>query len=72
MVNVGRRPTFYEDGRLVAEAHLLDFQGDLYGASVELAFFDRLRSEQKFPGPEALKVQIAADIETARKKLARR
>ncbi len=72
VVNVGRRPTFYEDGRLLAEAHLLDFEEELYGASVELAFFARLRSEQKFPGPDALKVQIAADIEAARKKLAAR
>lgn len=72
VVNVGRRPTFYEDGRLLAEAHLLDYDGDLYGASVELAFFERLRAERKFPGPDALKVQIAADIEAARKKLALR
>lgn len=72
VVNVGTRPTFYEGGRLLAEAHLLDFEGDLYGAAVELAFHHRLRSEQKFPGPDALKVQIAADIETARKKLALR
>jgi riboflavin kinase/FMN adenylyltransferase len=72
VVNVGRRPTFYADGRLLAEAHLLDFEGDIYGASVELAFRERLRPEQKFPGPEALKVQIAADVELAREKLAAR
>ncbi len=72
VVNVGRRPTFYEDGRLLAEAHLLDFDGDIYGASIELAFHERLRSEQKFPGPEALKVQIAADIQIARERLAAR
>ncbi len=69
VVNVGRRPTFYEDGRLLAEAHLLDFEGDLYGAAVELSFGHRLRSEQKFPGPDELKQQIAADIVAARKKL---
>ena len=69
VINVGRRPTFFESGRLLAEAHLLDFDGDLYGLSVELSFRHRLRSEQKFPGPEELKVQIAADIVLARQKL---
>ena len=69
VVNVGRRPTFYQEGRLLAEAHLLDFDGDLYGAQVELSFITRLRSEQKFPGPDELKVQIAKDIALARTKL---
>lgn len=69
VVNVGRRPTFFESGRLLAEAHLLDFDGDLYGLPVELSFRHRLRSEQKFPGPEELRVQIAADIVLAREKL---
>jgi riboflavin kinase/FMN adenylyltransferase len=69
VVNVGRRPTFYQGGRLLAEAHLLDFDGDLYGAQVELSFKARLRSEQKFPGPDELKVQIAKDIALARTKL---
>jgi len=69
VVNVGRRPTFFDDGRLLAEAHLIDFEGELYGAAVELSFLHHLRSERKFPGPEELKVQIAADIETARVKL---
>ncbi len=69
VINVGRRPTFFESGLLLAEAHLLDFDGDLYGLPVELSFRHRLRSEQKFPGPEELKVQIAADIVLARQKL---
>ena len=69
VINVGQRPTFFESGRLVAEAHLLDFEGDLYGLPVELSFRYRLRSEQKFPGPDELKEQIAADIVQAREKL---
>jgi len=69
VINVGNRPTFYKEGRLLAEAHLLDFDGDLYGLPVELSFCHRLRQEQKFPGPEELKVQIAADIKSARHKL---
>ena len=69
VVNVGLRPTFYENGRLLAEAHLLNFDGDLYGRSVELGFRYRLRSERKFPDVEALRTQIAADVENAKAKL---
>jgi riboflavin kinase/FMN adenylyltransferase len=69
VVNVGLRPTFYQEGRLIAEAHLLDFQGDLYGRCVELSFCVRLRSERKFPNVDALKEQIAADVVSARETL---
>ncbi len=69
VVNIGLRPTFYQAGRLVAEAHLLDFSGDLYGRYVELAFCARLRSERKFPTVDALKEQIAADVVAARERL---
>jgi riboflavin kinase/FMN adenylyltransferase len=69
VINVGMRPTFFKSGRLLAEAHLLDFEGDLYGLSVELSFHYRLRSEQKFPGPKELKVQIAVDVVMARERL---
>lgn len=72
VINVGHRPTFHENGRLLAEAHLLDFEGDLYGRAVELSFCHWLRSEEKFPGAEELKLQIAADVELARKKLRKR
>jgi riboflavin kinase/FMN adenylyltransferase len=70
VVNVGKRPTFHDDDHLLAEAHILDFDRDIYGQSVELSFRHRLRAEQKFPGPAELKVQIAADVEEARRKLA--
>ena len=69
VTNVGVRPTF-EDGRgLLAEAHLIDFEGDLYGRRVEVSFSHHLRSEQRFDGPDALKAQIAVDVATARQKL---
>jgi riboflavin kinase/FMN adenylyltransferase len=65
VVNVGRRPTF--GGRPVSvEAHLLDFEGDLYDAEVRLAFVARLRGERRFPGPEALVAQIRRDADGAR------
>jgi riboflavin kinase/FMN adenylyltransferase len=69
VINVGYRPTFPDGQGLLAEAHLLDFDGDLYGRSIELCFMHRLRSERKFSGPEALREQIARDVEEARSKL---
>ncbi len=67
VVNIGTRPTFRENGAEVIEAHLLDYKGgDLYGRSLEVRFLARVRDEQKFDGPEALKKQIAADITAAR------
>lgn len=64
VVNSGRRPTFGEGpGRL--EAHLLEFEGDIYGQAVEMMFIGRLRDEIAFDGPEALSRQIAGDIVAA-------
>lgn len=66
--NIGFRPTV--DGvapeRPIVEAHLLDFEGDLYGALLELEFHARLRGEERFPNVEALRSRIAADVEEGR------
>ncbi|MBE3591072.1 MAG: bifunctional riboflavin kinase/FAD synthetase [Firmicutes bacterium] len=64
-VSWGRRPTF-GGGEPVLEAHLLDFAGDLYGATLEVAFLERLRDELAFPDVEALKMQMARDVDAAR------
>ena len=67
VVNIGTRPTFDEKGGETIEAHLLDYAGgDLYGRVAEVRFLARIRDEKKFDGPEALKRQIAADIDVAR------
>lgn len=67
VTNVGVRPTFEHDGRpLVVEAHMLDFEGDLYGQELRLTFVDRLRDERRYAGPEALLEQIRRDIRRAR------
>jgi riboflavin kinase/FMN adenylyltransferase len=50
----------------VVEAHLLDREMELYGASMRLSFLQRLRDERTFEGVEALKAQIAADCDRAR------
>ena len=68
VVNIGVRPTFAEQ-TLAVEAHLLDFSADLYDRELRLEFIRRLRGEQKFPSPEALKKQIALDVAQAREAL---
>jgi len=69
VTNVGTRPTFAL-GRVLVEAHLLDFTGDLYGRRLELAFHQRIRAERRFSGPDELARQIAADAARARVLLA--
>jgi riboflavin kinase/FMN adenylyltransferase len=68
VTNIGTRPTF-EAGRVLVEAHLLDWTGDLYGRRIELGFVERLRDERRFPDVEALRRQIAADADAARARL---
>jgi riboflavin kinase/FMN adenylyltransferase len=65
VTNVGTRPTF-EPGRVLAETHLIDFEGDLYGSRLELSFRARVRDERRFDGPDALRAQIALDVARAR------
>jgi len=69
VVNVGRRPTFEDDGAVVVEAHCLDFDNDLYGSRVEVSFRHHLRAEQRFEGVDALRAQIRVDVERGRKLL---
>ncbi|TEX44847.1 MAG: riboflavin biosynthesis protein RibF [Acidimicrobiales bacterium mtb01] len=75
-VNVGRRPTFYENQPVsLIEAHVLDNGPaehqplDLYGESARLRFVARLRGEQKFDGIDALRAQLDRDIDAARRAL---
>jgi riboflavin kinase/FMN adenylyltransferase len=69
VLNIGVRPTFGMLQRTV-EAHLLDFDQSLYGRWLVLELVDRLRGEQRFAGPEALRQAIAADVTRAREVLA--
>lgn len=68
VANVGSRPTFDEGKRLV-EAHILDFQGDLYGEELRLEFVKRLRPERRFPSVEELVSQMHLDTSRAREVL---
>jgi riboflavin kinase/FMN adenylyltransferase len=65
VVNLGSRPTFAEEERLL-ECHLLDFTGDLYGRELPVEFVDRIREVRKFESLDALREQIARDAAAAR------
>ncbi len=65
-VNVGVRPTFETGRGLLVEAYLIDFDGDLYGRTLRIAFISRLRGERRFAGVEELIAQMHRDVEMAR------
>ena len=69
MANVGPRPSF-PGGAPRLEAHLFDFDGDLYGASLQVRFVTRLRGQRRFGGLDELKAQLDADRVAARRALA--
>lgn len=69
VTNVGFRPTFRDGRHLVAEAHILDFSGDLYGVEVDLTFEGRLRAEERFESADALREQISRDVVATRERL---
>jgi riboflavin kinase/FMN adenylyltransferase len=66
--NVGYRPTV-NGNSLSVEAHLLEFDGEIYGQDIALDFVNRIRDEKKFSGLDALVTQIKADIEQVRRTL---
>ncbi len=65
VMNIGVRPTV-GGGALRIEAHLFDFDGDLYGVPMRVELVGRIRGEQKFAGLDELKAQIAKDAQAAR------
>ena len=66
VTNVGSRPTFDSGNDMTVETHLLNFDKDLYGTRLRLAFVQRIRDEKKFEGVELLKKQIQTDRDHAR------
>jgi riboflavin kinase/FMN adenylyltransferase len=69
-ISVGTRPTFYEDGDVLVEAYVLDFDGDLYGQRVKVRFREWVRGQERFDSTEALVEQMHADVEATRRILA--
>ncbi len=70
VASFGTRPTF-DDGAPLLEIYLLDFEGDLYGKTLDVAFIGWVRHEQKFPSIEALTRNMIADVAQARESLKR-
>lgn len=66
VTNVGTRPTVNNGSDLTVESWMLDFEGDLYGQSIRVEFYRRLRDEIRFDSLEALKHQIETDAESVR------
>lgn len=70
VANIGLRPTVSSIGTRVLEVHILNFHEDLYYRDIEVFFLSFLRPEKKFPNLDALRSQIATDVESARQLLA--
>jgi riboflavin kinase/FMN adenylyltransferase len=66
-VNVGVRPTFETGRGLIVEAHLIGFDGDIYGETIRIAFLERLRGEKRFESVDDLVAQMNRDVEEARR-----
>jgi len=65
VANIGKNPTFGNDA-LSVEAHILDFEGDIYGRDIRVHFVQRIRDERKFNGIDELKDRIGKDVELGR------
>jgi riboflavin kinase/FMN adenylyltransferase len=66
-VNVGIRPTFETGRGVLIETYLIDYEGDLYGKDLRVAFVERLRGEKRFASAEELVEQMNRDVEDARR-----
>lgn len=64
-VNIGPNPTFSESSQKI-EAHLLDFEGDLYDHTIEIHFLKKIRAIKTFEDKNALIEQLKLDIEQTR------
>jgi riboflavin kinase/FMN adenylyltransferase len=66
LISIGTRPTFHAGTEVLAEVHLLDFDGDLYGALLGVELVARLRDERRFEDVDALVAQMERDAEVGR------
>ncbi len=66
VTNVGVRPTVDDSGLVTVEPWILDYQGDLYGQTIRVDFYQRLRGEKKFDGMDALRREILRNAEQTR------
>ncbi len=69
VINIGQKPTFHQEYPLSVEAHLIDFDQEIYSQHLRILLYQRLRGEKRFNSVEALVAQITSDRETARQLL---
>lgn len=67
LLSIGKRPTFYNQGELVSEVYIYDFNREIYGAKVTTELVERLRGEVKFNSAEELINQMNTDKENGNK-----
>ncbi len=72
VTNIGVKPTIENNIRPLAETHILDYKGNLYGQKIEVLFYNFIRDEMKFRSVEELKKQVFADIGYVREKVSER
>ena len=66
VTNVGVRPTVDDGNKVTVEGFILDFHGDLYGQTVRMEFYKKLRGERKFESLEALREEVMRNAEQTR------
>ena len=66
VTNIGVRPTVDDGDRVSVEGYILDFAGDLYGQTIRMEFYKKLRGERKFPSLEALREEVMRNAQETR------
>jgi riboflavin kinase/FMN adenylyltransferase len=61
-VSIGRRPTFYPEGVRLCEAHLIDFDEDIYDTCIAVTLVARMRRQERFESVADLVAQLRADV----------
>ena len=61
LLSIGKRPTFYNSGKIVPEVYIYDFDDEIYGESVKVSVIERLRGEEKFSSADELVKQMKID-----------
>ncbi|MDB5083556.1 MAG: ribC [Bacilli bacterium] len=69
VMNIGTKPTFFENGQPSIEVHLLDYADNLYGQELEVKVLERIRDERKFGSVDELTEQLRLDVKHARERL---
>ncbi len=67
VANIGYRPTIGQQSKVCLEAHLFDFNQDIYGQTITVYLYHYIREEKRFEGLDELKKQISEDVEHAKK-----